>query len=994
MSIWLDLINPFRDMKTTQKMKLVLLLWFLLGSGVSFNGALANPISREQALQNARDFFAAKGKVLPERSFRHAPVKSGVLTVEPNYFVFNVGDDQGFVIAAGDDCVPAILGYADRGTFIGDSLPANVKSWLDGYSDAIGRLQASGERAPRRAPTHAAIPVMLTCQWNQGSPYNMYCPQFFDTGETCVTGCVATAMAQIMYYHRVRSVRSVQANIPSYTCTTNWQNYGKMTVQGIPKNSPIDWNDMTDTYSSRSSDAAKRAVAKLMLYCGVSVEMDYGRSSTGGSGAVSQYVVSALKKYFGYDAGASYVYRSKYSDDAWDELIYNELANGRPVHYSGRGTSGGHAFVCDGYDGDGYYHFNWGWGGYCDGNFLLSDLTPPGFGIGSNGGGFNDGQGAAIGVKPDGNLSPDDSPMYFNDAAVKAICVGQWDTNRDGELSYQEAKTVIAIGSEFKGNVAITSFEELRYFKNLQSIGAEAFAGCSQLTSIVIPEQVAEVGTSLFAGCAALEKVEVVSENTAFDSRNGCNAIVSKADNCLVAGCKTTVIPADVVALGEGAFMQQPLTAVMIPSSVSTYGKKVFYGCDDIESVMVGAKTPAVLTADVFTCTSRATLIVPTGTLTAYEKANVWKNFLKRIEMSSSTLPIRFADSKVKELCVANWDQDGDGELSYAEAAAVTDLGTVFKNNTNILSFDELQYFTGLTTIGDQAFYYCYRLTSVVLPETVTAIGVSVFQYCFYLTSIRLPENLESIGQQAFWQCERLPSIRIPAKVNSIDHYVFGYCRELTDVSVDPANETFDSREDCNAIIETATNTLYQAFVSTQIPKSVTSIGRLSYCYYNGITSIQIPSNVARIENAAFYNCKDLATVELPAGVTYIGSQAFYPCESLTEVKVAMTVPVSIRENTFPSRTNATLYVPAGCKAVYESAQYWKDFKLIEEMGDVNGDYQLNVADITLLVNIINGADVPEDVRRAADVDGDGEVTKTDVELLLDEMLGIEDENK
>ncbi len=975
-------------------MKLVLLLWFLLCSGVSHNCALANPISREQALQNARDFFAAKGKMLPERSFRHAPVKNGVLTVEANYFVFNVGDDQGFVIAAGDDCVPAILGYADRGTFVGDSLPANVKAWLDGYSDAIGRLQTSGQQAPRRAPTHAAIPVMLTCQWNQGSPYNMYCPKFFDTGETCVTGCVATAMAQIMYYHRVRSVRSVQANIPSYTCTTNWQNYGKMTVQGIPKNSPIDWNDMTDTYNSRSTDAAKRAVANLMKYCGVSVEMDYGRSSTGGSGAVSQHVVTALKKYFGYDAGASYVYRSNYSDDAWDELIYNELANGRPVHYSGRGTSGGHAFVCDGYDGDGYYHFNWGWGGYCDGNFLLSDLTPPGFGIGSNGGGFNDKQGAIIGAKPDGNLSPDDSPMYFSDAAVKAVCVSKWDTNGDGELSYQEAKAVTAIGTEFKASTAITSFEELRYFKNMRIIGAEAFAGCSQLKSIVIPEQVGEVGASVFAGCAALEKVEVVNENTTFDSRNGCNAIVRKADNCLVAGCKTTVIPAGVVALGEGAFMQQPLTTVIIPSSVITYGKKVFYGCNDIESVMVGAKTPAALTSDVFTCTSRATLIVPTGSLAAYEKANVWKTFLKRIEMSSSTLPIRFADSQVKDLCVANWDQNGDGELSYAEAALVTDLGMVFRSKKSILSFDELQYFTGLTAIGDSAFYYCYRLTSVVLPEAVTSIKRHAFRYCVYMTSIRLPENLESIGQQAFWQCERLTSIRIPAKVNSIDHYVFGYCKQLTDVSVDPANETFDSRDSCNGIIETATNTLYQAFLSTQIPKSVTSIGRLSYSYYNGITSMQIPSNVTRIENAAFYNCKELAKVELPASVTYIGSQAFYPCDSLVEVKVAMTAPVSIRENTFPSRANATLYVPAGCKTAFESAQYWKDFKQIVEMGDVNGDYQLNVADITLLVNIINGADVQQDVRRAADINGDGEVTTTDVELLLDDMLGIENENK
>lgn len=971
-------------------MKLVLLLWFLLCSGVSHNCALANPISREQALQNARDFFAAKGKTLPERSFRHAPVKNGVLTVEANYFVFNVGDDQGFVIAAGDDCVPAILGYADRGTFAGDSLPANVKWWLDGYSDAIGRLQASGQQAPRRAPTHAAIPALLTCQWNQGSPYNMYCPQFFDTGETCVTGCVATAMAQIMYYHRVRSVRSVQADIPGYTCATDWENYGKMTVQGIPKNSPIDWNDMTDTYNSRSTDAAKRAVANLMKYCGVSVEMDYGRSSTGGSGAVSQYVVTALKKYFGYDAGASYVYRSNYSDDAWDELIYNELANGRPVHYSGRGTSGGHAFVCDGYDGDGYHHFNWGWGGYCDGNFLLSDLTPPGFGIGSNGGGFNDKQGAIIGAKPDGNLSPDDSPMYFSDAAVKTICVDRWDTNGDSELSYQEAKAVTAIGSEFKGSTAITSFEELRYFKNLKSIGTEAFAGCTQLTSIVIPEQVGEIGASLFAGCAALEKVEVVSENTTFDSRNGCNAIVRKADNCLMAGCKTTVIPVDVAALGEGAFMQLPLTAVSIPKSVASYGKKVFYGCDDIETVMVGAKTPAALTSDVFTCTSRATLIVPTGSLAAYEKANVWKNFLKRIEISSSTLPIHFADSQVKDLCVANWDQDGDKELSYAEAAAVTDLGEVFKNNTNIQSFDELQYFTGLTTIGDQAFYSCYRLTSVVLPETVTAIGASAFQYCIYLSSIRLSENLESIASDAFWNCVRLTSIRIPAKVSSIGDTVFGYCTQLTDVSVDPANTVFDSREGCNAIVETSTNTLYQAFVSTLIPSTVTTIGRFAYSYVAGLTELRIPSNVTALAGVSVFSCGDLRSVALPAELTTIGHQSFDYCDSLKTVKVGMTVPPAITQRTFNSRTYATLYVPMGCREAYLAADYWKEFKQIVEFcdGDVNGDAQLDVSDITLLVNIVKGYDAPLEIRLAADIDGDGEVTTADVELLVKRLLG------
>ena len=971
-------------------MKLVLLLWFLLCSGVRHNCALANPISREQALQNARDFFAAKGKVLPERSFRHAPVKNGVLTVEANYFVFNVGDDQGFVIAAGDDCVPAILGYADRGTFVGDSLPANVKWWLDGYSDAIGRLQASGQRVPARVKSHAKIPEMLTSKWNQGYPYNMYCPEFFDTGETCVTGCVATAMAQIMFYHRVRSVRSVQAAIPGYTCYTNWENHGQMTIAGVPKDAPIDWDEMTDTYNNSSTDASRRAVANLMKYCGVSVEMDYGPGSISGSGAASSQAVKALKQYFGYDAGASYVWRSDYTDDAWDELIYNELANGRPVHYSGRSSSGGHAFVCDGYDGDGYYHINWGWGSYCDGNFLLTDLTPEGQGTGGSEGGYNSNQGAAIGVMPDGNLSPDDSPIYFVDAAVKAICVGKWDTNHDGELSFLEAKAVTSIGTEFKGKTNITSFEELRYFKNVQSIASEAFAGCTSLKSIVVPVSVSSIGTSVFWGCSSLESVKVIPENNYFNSRNGCNAIIRTADNCLVAGCKTTVIPTDVAALGEGAFMQLPLTAVSIPKSVASYGKKVFYGCDDIETVMVGAKTPAVLTADVFSCTSRATLIVPTGTLAAYEKANVWKDFLKHIEISSSTLPIHFADSQVKELCVANWDQDGDKELSYAEAAAVTDIGSVFNGNTSIQTFDELEYFTGLTTIPESAFYYCSWLTSITLPETITSIGNYAFMRCLYMTSIRLSENLESIGQQAFWNCLRLTSIRIPAKVSSIGANVFGYCTQLTDVSVDPANTVFDSRDNCNAIVQTVTNTLYQAFISTKIPKSVTSIGEDSYSYISGLSTIRIPLQITRIENYAFFCCPDLRCVELPAGLTYIGHQSFDYCDSLKTVKVGMTVPPAITQRTFNSRTYATLYVPTGCKEAYLAADYWKEFNQIVEFcdGDVNGDAQLDVADITLLVNIVTGYDAPLEIRLAADIDGDGEVTTADVELLVKRLLG------
>ena len=342
----------------------------------------AGAVSENQALEKARQFMP--GKVFYASTNKAG---SGNASTSSPYYIFNVENNAGFVIVSGDDRTKAILGFSDEGTINLSNLPENVAWWLNYYDEAISSLGHSSieECETATSSVRNTINPLIKTTWNQGSPYNDNCK--FD-GTECLTGCVATAMAQIVNYYQYPSE---VAAIDGYTTSSYSYTVPALSVE------TMDWENMCTTYGyndNRTSNQ-KTAVATLMRYCGQSVEMNYGPNS---SGASSEAVSVALLKYFDYNKSVHAIYRDGYSPEGWENEIYQELAGGYPVLYSGSTTTGaGHAFICDGYQ-DGLFHVNWGWGGYCDGYFVLTIMDS--HGKNEIDWTFSENQSAVVGIRP------------------------------------------------------------------------------------------------------------------------------------------------------------------------------------------------------------------------------------------------------------------------------------------------------------------------------------------------------------------------------------------------------------------------------------------------------------------------------------------------------------------------------------------------------------------------------------------------------------------
>lgn len=302
-------------------------------------------------------------------------------------YVFNMS--KGFVVVSADDRVEPVLGYSDRGSFSVQHLPSNVRYFMNRYAAEIKTLIQEDILLPSRWEEKSytqgkqdtvIVGQLLTTQWSQGDFYNDMCPA--DTagpnGHT-VTGCVATAMAQIIRYFQYPTVGEGEHGYDCNFIVMGGDNYGYLYANFGA--TTYDYANMPDSLTENSTPEQVAAVATLMYHCGVSVNMMYGPD---GSGAIGLNAVNALKNYFRYSEDVNLALKYRYSWPEWKALIKGELNSLAPVLYSGVDDEGGHAFVCDGYTSDDYFHINWGWAGKCDGYYKLHLLNPEEYNFSSN----------------------------------------------------------------------------------------------------------------------------------------------------------------------------------------------------------------------------------------------------------------------------------------------------------------------------------------------------------------------------------------------------------------------------------------------------------------------------------------------------------------------------------------------------------------------------------------------------------------------------------
>lgn len=313
-----------------------------------------------------------------------------------DYYVFNNGKDQGFIIVSGDDMAAPVLGYCDEGSIDPNNIPDGMRYWLKCYAEQMQYLRSHPESAyvAPRSQSNVFITPLLSCNWNQNTPFNDMCPTYGAEQNHAVTGCVATATAQVMYYHKWPQQGTGEL---TYVCNVN--GVGEQTLSADYGSTTYDWENMLDDYTPNSySTDQGNAVATLMSHVGIASQMKYGTVSSTPTFAAME----ALRIYFGYNSGMRKYDRISSTAAQWDSLLMNELLNARPVIYSGfTPNGGGHCFVLDGINTEGYYHFNWGWSGKSNGYFLITALNPTDQGIGSYEGGYNASQEFIANVYPD-----------------------------------------------------------------------------------------------------------------------------------------------------------------------------------------------------------------------------------------------------------------------------------------------------------------------------------------------------------------------------------------------------------------------------------------------------------------------------------------------------------------------------------------------------------------------------------------------------------------
>ncbi|MBO4722299.1 MAG: C10 family peptidase [Muribaculaceae bacterium] len=397
----------------------------VLGALALTTTSQAATLTPQQAKNKAMAFMTQKKGSAAVRAMDRAswrPASESVNAGNDLVYAFNA-KGGGYVIVAGDDRINDVLAYSFKGSIDATTIPAAMQTMLASYAEQIEYMQEHNLKF-HKAPTHAPVQPLIQTHWGQEWPYSHLIT------DNCPTGCIATSMSQVMYYHKWPQDSTTRYITPKFKAVIN--------------PTAFDWDNMQLTYSSDGEypESQVTSVAHLMKVAGESVDMVYQKEQ---SGSYSNLIRPALLGCFKYDKGMRYLLRDDYTIDQWDEKMYNELANNRPIIYNAMTSWGaGHSFVCHGYDGNGKYYINWGWDGDCDGYFVLSILDSEGTGTG--GGGANNRwsihQDAVIGIQPPVEGSTDPNPGFVQIAQQLLLSESNITRDANGNFPPMHLQTV------------------------------------------------------------------------------------------------------------------------------------------------------------------------------------------------------------------------------------------------------------------------------------------------------------------------------------------------------------------------------------------------------------------------------------------------------------------------------------------------------------------------------------------------------------------------
>lgn len=458
------------------------------------------------------------------------------------------------------------------------------------------------------------------------------------------------------------------------------------------------------------------------------------------------------------------------------------------------------------------------------------------------------------------------------------------------------------------------------------SIGQQAFDACYGLTSITIPNSVTSLGSGAFRNCTGLTNVNISTgvtyiNDSTFQNCKSLTAItipnsVTGIGGWSFSGCAFTSldIPNNITSIGFQAFRRcRSLTAVTIGTGITRINEEAFTECNRLQSITINATTPPTLGDHPFYDTNNCPIYVPCESVSAYQAAEGWSDYASRIEgIPPCGQPTPTIDGKFK--LTLNDSSTVTAECDSTSALTRNEISAYSASVTSAVIGNCVTELQGGYSHG--VFEECKSLTSVTIPSSVTTIGGYVFNHCHGLTSVTIPNSVTSIDSQAFSYCYNLRSAIIGSGATSIIRDVFLRCTNLTTITIDSNNSTYDSRDNCNAIIETNSNKLIQGCKGSHIPAGVVSIGFGAFSQCSGLTSVDIPDSVTSIDQDAFGNCTSLTSVTIGNGLTSIGVGAFYRCSGLTTVDIPNSV-TSIGQNAFQDCNALTgITIPSGVTSI------------------------------------------------------------------------------